>query len=147
MFHMVFTENHSAESTAFGQLGISRFYCSLLSLPVLPILWAGLKLGSPLPPEYFALTLGIETQQPLLSLLVFIGSLSAAGGTIIVATLAIASMCLNHLILPFYQPGSDSDIYRWLLWIRRALDHRDHFMRLRILPRHRRVTKPCPPSA
>ena len=40
---------------------------------------------------------------------------------VIVTTLAIASMCLNHLILPFYQPGSDRDIYRWLLWIRRSL--------------------------
>lgn len=120
MFHMLFTENHSAKALHSASWGFSILLL-VFSLPVLPILWAGLKLGSPLPPEYFALTIGIERHQPLLTLLVFIGSLSAAGGTIIVATLAIASMCLNHLILPFYQPGNNRDIYRWLLWIRRSL--------------------------
>src|SRR5690606_31071053 len=56
-----------------------------------------------------------------LALAVFIAGLSAASAAIIVITLAVASMCLNHLILPFYQPGSRQDIYRWLLWIRRLL--------------------------
>merc|ERR1712185_325976 len=30
-------------------------------------------------------------------------------------------MCLNHLILPLYQPTANQDIYRWLLWHRRLL--------------------------
>jgi PAS domain S-box-containing protein len=120
MFHMLFAENPSVKALHTASWGFSILLL-VLSLPVLPILWAGLKLESQLPPEYFALALGIESHRPFLALLVFIGSLSAAGGTIIVTTLAIASMCLNHLILPFYQPGSDRDIYRWLLWIRRSL--------------------------
>lgn len=120
MFHMVLTENHSAKALYSASWGFSILLL-VFSLPVLPILWAGLKLGGPLPPEYFPLTLGIARHQPLLTLLVFIGNLSATAGTIIVATLAIASMCLNHLILPFYQPSSNRDIYRWLLWVRRML--------------------------
>ncbi len=120
MFHMLFAENHSAKALHTASWGFSILML-VFSLPVLPILWAGLKLKGQLPPEYFALTLGIESHQPLVALLVFIGSLSAACGTIIVTTLAIASMCLNHLILPFYQPGNERDIYRWLLWIRRSL--------------------------
>ena len=30
-------------------------------------------------------------------------------------------MCLNHIILPIYQPTARNDIYRWLLWHRRVL--------------------------
>ena len=120
MFHMLFAENPNPRALHIASWGFS-IVLLLLSLPVLPILWAGFKLNSILPPEYFSLAVGIELQQPLLTLLVFIGGLSAASGTIIVTTLALASMCLNHLVLPFYQPSNESDIYRWLLWIRRLL--------------------------
>ncbi len=120
MFHMMFTENHSAKALYTASWGFPILLLTF-SLPVLPILWAGIKLDGQLPPEYFALSLGIDGQMPMLGLLVFIGCLSAACGVIIVATLAIASMCLNHLILPFFQPSSERDIYRWLLWIRRSL--------------------------
>lgn len=120
MFHMLFTENPSPKALHTASWGFSILLL-LFSLPILPILWAGIKLNSPLPPEYFALGIGIELNRPLLSLLVFIGGLAAASGTIVVTTLAMASMSLNHLILPFYQPGTKIDIYRWLLWVRRAL--------------------------
>jgi len=120
MFHMLFAENPNPRALHTASWGFSILLL-LFSLPILPILWAGFKLNSVLPPEYFALAVGIERQQPLLTLLTFIGGLSAASGSIIVMTLALASMCLNHLILPFYQPSAESDIYRWLLWIRRLL--------------------------
>lgn len=120
MFHMLFAENPNPKALQTASWGFS-IYLLLLSLPVLPILWAGFKLNTFLPPEYFTLALGIERHSPALSLFVYIGSLSAASGIIIVITLAMASMCLNHLLLPFYQPGAQWDIYRWLLWLRRLL--------------------------
>lgn len=120
MFHMLFAENPSPGALQTASWGFSIFLL-LLSLPVLPILWAGFALDSHLPPEYFALALPLELGSTGLSLLVYIASLSAASGTIIVITLALASMCLNHLILPFYQPPSSRDIYRWLLTTRRLL--------------------------
>ncbi len=120
MFHMLFAENSSYKALHLSSWGFS-IYLLLLSLPVLPILWAGLKLNTSLPPEYFTLALGIEQHSSLISLLVYLGSLSAASSAIIVITLAIASMCLNHLILPFYQPDPERNIYRWLLWTRRVL--------------------------
>lgn len=120
MFHMLFAENPSHKVLQQASWGFS-IYLLLLSLPVLPILWAGLQLNTSLPPEYFTLALGVERHSPVIALLVYIGSLSAASGAIIVITLALASMCLNHLILPFYQPDTDRDIYRWLLWTRRVL--------------------------
>ncbi|RMN11773.1 ATP-binding protein, partial [Pseudomonas savastanoi] len=47
--------------------------------------------------------------------------LSAASGLIIVTTLALSGMALNHLVLPLYQPPAEGNIYRWLKWTRRGL--------------------------
>ena len=120
LFHMIFAENPSIKAMNTASWGVPLFLL-LMSIPVLPILWSGYKLETYLPPEYFSLGLGIELQSPLLSTLTFIGGLSAASGSIIVITLALASMCLKHLVLPLYRPRGDRDIYRWLLWIRRLL--------------------------
>ena len=120
MFHMLFAENPSPRALQTASWSFS-LYLLLLSLPVLPILWAGFKLNTQLPPEYFTLALGLDRHSPLLALFIYIGGLSAASSTIIVVTLAMASMCLNHLLLPVYQPSTQWDIYRWLLWLRRLL--------------------------
>ncbi|WP_259648202.1 ATP-binding protein, partial [Pseudomonas syringae] len=42
-------------------------------------------------------------------------------GLIIVTTLALSGMALNHLVLPLYQPPAEGNIYRWLKWTRRGL--------------------------
>ncbi|MGK0498640.1 MAG: Na+/proline symporter/signal transduction histidine kinase [Oceanicoccus sp.] len=120
LFHMIFAENPNLKAMQTASWGLPLFLL-LMSLPVLPILWAGLQLESPLPTEYFSLAIGIELDSPGLALLVYLGGLSAASGAVIVTTLAMASMCLKHLILPIYRPGNERDIYRWLLWIRRLL--------------------------
>ncbi len=120
MFHMTFAESPSARSLLTASWGVPLFLL-LMSLPVLPILWAGIKLQPAIPSEYFSLGIGIELQSGWLAMLVFVGGLSAASGVVIVTTLALASMCLKHLILPIYRPSTDRDIYRWLLWIRRVL--------------------------
>lgn len=122
LFHMTFAENPSIRALKVASWGLPLLLL-LMSLPVLPILWAGFKLGSPLPSEYFILGVGLELKSPTLAMLTFIGGVSAASGAIIVTTLALASMTLKHLILPIYRPSPNSkrDIYRWLLWIRRIL--------------------------
>ena len=118
LVHMTFAEHPSRKAVRVASWGFP-LYLLLISLPILPILWAGFYLQSSLPMEYFSLAVGIELQSPLLALLVFLGGLSAASGACVVATLALASMCLKHLLLPVYRPDTDRDIYRWLLWIRR----------------------------
>lgn len=119
LFHVVFAESASPSAFRHASWGMPLLLL-LLSLPVLPILWAGFRLDSLLPPEYFTLAVA-QHGGPLLTLAVFVAGLSAASAAIIVITLALASMCINHLILPFYQPGNSQDIYRWLLWVRRLL--------------------------
>lgn len=117
MFHMIFAENPNIKTMHIASWGMPLFLL-LISLPILPILWAGFSLQTPLPADYFSLAIGLELNVPLLSTLTFVGGLSAASGVIIVTTLALASMCLKHLVLPVYRPGADRNIYRWMRWIR-----------------------------
>lgn len=120
MFHMTFAESPSRKNVILASWGVPLLLLCL-SLPILPILWAGIELGSGVAPEYFNLKMGLNINLPCLSLLAYVGGLSAASGTIIVITLALASMCLNHLVMPFYQPSTQRDIYRWILWTKRLL--------------------------
>ncbi|HEY6610122.1 MAG TPA: ATP-binding protein, partial [Pseudomonas sp.] len=60
-------------------------------------------------------------ENPWLVLAAYVGGLSAASGLVIVVTLALSGMVLNHLVLPLYQPPAEGNIYRWLKWTRRGL--------------------------
>ncbi len=120
MYHMTFTENLTPKAMVTASWGLPLFLL-LMSLAVPPILWAGLRLNATTNPEYFTLGIGIAANSDLLTLLAYIGGLSAASGLIIVLTLALSGMALNHLVLPLYQPPAEGNIYRWLKWVRRAL--------------------------
>ncbi len=120
MYHMIFTENLNPRSMVSASWGVPLFLL-LISLPILPILWAGLKLGAPTSPEYYTLGIGLAANSTRLTLLAYMGGLSAASGVIIVLTLALSGMVLNHLVLPLYQPPAEGNIYRWLKWTRRLL--------------------------
>ena len=119
-FHMLFTEKAQPEKLRFASWALPLYFL-LIALPVIPILWASLATGSTDNGTYAPLTLAIAADQPLMALLVFYGGLAAASGTIVVIILALASMWLNHLVLPFYPPRRDSNIYRWLRRARQAL--------------------------
>ena len=120
MYHMAFTENLRPRNLATASWGLPLFLL-LISLPVPLILWAGLKLGAGTHPEFFTLGVGLALDHPALTLLAYIGGLSASSGLIIVATLALSGMALNHLVLPVFQPSGESNIYAWLKWTRRSL--------------------------
>ena len=120
MFHMAFSEKPSKQALRAAVWGMPLLLL-VMSLPVLPILWGAMARGLEISPEYYTLGIGLSLKSRALCAIAYIGGLSAASGVIIVSTLALASMCLNHLILPFYQPDISKDIYHWLLWTRRAL--------------------------
>lgn len=120
MYHMAFTENLNPRALSAASWGLPLFLL-LMSLAVPPILWAGLYLDVPTNAEYYTLGLGVAAGADWLTLVAFIGGISAASGLIIVVTLALSGMVLNHMVLPVYQPSADNNIYRWLLWTRRSL--------------------------
>ena len=122
-FHMAFTENIEPRSLNFASWAFPLFLL-LLNLFIPAILWAGQSMALDIPADYFVL--GITQQQgtPLLPVLTFIGGISAASAMMIVTTLALAAMCMNHLVLPASFPprlSPQTNIYRWLLWGRRIL--------------------------
>ncbi len=122
IFHMLFAENTDSKDLRSAAWGMP-LYMMLLSLPVLPLAWAGMQLNHSLPMEYTGLAMGASLSSPAVSSIAFVATLSASSATIIVATLALANMCLNHLILPsrLFNLGQDGNIYRNLKWLRRIL--------------------------
>jgi len=122
LFHMAFAENTDSRELSSATWGLP-LYLLLLSLPVLPITWAGIKLGHALPMDYSGLAIGMALHSGTVGAAAFIAGLSAASATVIVTTLALANMCLNHLVLPFrpLQIGGTQSIYTQLKWLRRVL--------------------------
>lgn len=120
MFHMTFTENPSPRALARASWGLP-LYLLLLALPVPVILWAGIRLEVPLSPDYFAVGVGQVLESGSMTLLAYLAGMSAASALMIVLTLALAGMLLNHLVLPLYPPREKHNIYTWLQWTKRLL--------------------------
>jgi len=120
LFHMVLYENPSPRAAARASWGFP-LYLIILSLPVLPVVWAGMKIGSAEQPEFFGAVVGMHSGNGAIALLAFIGAISASSSMIAVTTLALASMVVNNLVLPFYRPGNSDDLYRGLALIRSIL--------------------------
>lgn len=122
IFHMIFAENTDTDDLRTATWGLP-LYLLLLSLPILPIAWAGMKMGHGLPIEYTGLAMGQQLNSTMVSAAALVASLSAASAAIVVIVLALANMCLNHLVLPiqFFRPLEDTDIYSGLKGLRRGL--------------------------
>ncbi|WP_421868913.1 ATP-binding protein [Motiliproteus sp.] len=120
MFHLLFTENSDARALNKASWGFPLLLL-LLSAAIPPVLWAGLALDIPGRPEYFGLLLGLHTNAPWLTMLTYIGGLSAAAGLIILCTIALAGMVLNHLVLPYVSNHNSEPLYNRLVLNRRLL--------------------------
>ena len=117
---MTFTENMSMGSLDKASWGFPLFLL-LLNLAIPPILWAGMRQDLGMDADYFVLGVTLIDAPHWLPIIAFIGGVSAASAMVIVTTLALSSMCLNHLLLPASYPDPQVDLYRWLLWGRRLL--------------------------
>ncbi|MDX1608830.1 MAG: ATP-binding protein [Halofilum sp. (in: g-proteobacteria)] len=121
-FHMAFTENLNPRGLRTASW-LFPLYLLLLNLPIVPILWAGQSMNVATPPDFYVLGITLGQQHGLLPLVTFIGGISAASAMMIVTTIALASMCLNHLILParFISRRPQTNLYRWVLWGKRIM--------------------------
>jgi len=81
-------------------------YLGAINLFVPAFAVAGLLLlGGAADPDLFVLSLPMQAGDPLLSLAVFLGGLSAATGMVIVETVALSTMISNELVLPLLLRG------------------------------------------
>ena len=120
VFHMSVVEGSLKNTSAMLSWAFPLFLL-LMALPVFPILWAGFELNVPLPAQYFTLGIPMQMGSPGLTILVFVGGLSAATGAMVSIALALSTMLLNHWVLPAAHISRKRDLYRQLLWLRRLL--------------------------
>ena len=120
IFHLGLAENPLMRNSHTVTWAFPLFLL-LIALPIFPILWAGTELSVPLPPQYYTLGVPILFNSPGLALLAFIGGLSAATGAMVVISLALSTMVMNHWLLPSLKLRTRTDLYSQLIWLRRVL--------------------------
>ena len=121
IFHITVVENHVEHATRTVTWAFPLFLLAM-ALPIFPILWAGIEGKLPLPAEYFPLAVPQLFNNRAITIVAFIAGLSAASGALIAISLSLATMILNHWILPVIPIGiSGRGIYKRLIWARRVI--------------------------
>ncbi len=103
-------------------------YLVIFTLLVVPVVLAGLgaNLGASHHPDSFVLSLPMEHGATGVAVLVFLGGLSAATAMVIVASIALATMVTNDLVMPalwrsrWLHLDRSADVGRLVLWLRRV---------------------------
>ncbi|AJE03760.1 sodium:solute symporter family transporter [Geobacter pickeringii] len=99
-FHVMVIENSNEEHIKKA-MWLLPAYMFLINLFVLPVALGGiLQTGGILGADFFVLTLPLKNGHSWLTLLAFLGGFSAAAGMVMVESVAISTMILNHLLMP-----------------------------------------------
>ncbi len=125
-------------------------YLAVFTVFVVPVVLAGLGLGlgERHQADSFVLSLPMEHGATSLAILVFLGGLSAATAMVIMASIALATMITNDLVMPalwrgrWLGIGPPADVGRLVLRTRRVVDRAAGAAGLRLPPRHQRAGEP-----
>src|SRR5689334_15871618 len=125
-FHVSVVEN-STDAEVGRARWLFPLYLVAINLFVIPIAIAGLVIFpfGAVDPDMFVLALPMEGKSQLLSVIVFVGGLSAATAMVIVECVALSIMVSNDIVLPLVLPRSDGnraagkDFTDFLLRVRR----------------------------
>lgn len=99
-FHVMVIEN-SDERHIIKAMWLFPAYLFLINLFVLPIALGGiLTTGSSAGADFFVIGLPLSTGHTGIAMLAFLGGLSAAAGMVMVESVAISTMLLNHIFMP-----------------------------------------------
>ncbi|MEQ8172146.1 MAG: diguanylate cyclase, partial [Candidatus Eremiobacterota bacterium] len=99
-FHVAVVENFS-ENHIRTAMWLFPLYMFLINIFVLPVALAGLLKGySVQQADTFLLSLPVSYGHRWISLLVFLGGFSAGTSMIIISSMTLSTMIINHLILP-----------------------------------------------
>lgn len=126
MFQVMVVENESESHLARASWAFPA-YLLAMSLFVVPIAVMGLEaLPAGANPDLFVLTLPLQAGEDGLAMLAFLGGFSSATSMVVVATIALATMMSNHVVLPLWlaltpeRASLAGDIRRIVLSARRA---------------------------
>jgi Na+/proline symporter/CheY-like chemotaxis protein len=125
-FHVMIVENHS-EAEVRRASWLFPAYLVLINLFVLPIAMAGLLTfpAGHMDSDMFVLALPLAAHSELITLIAFVGGLSAATAMVSVESVALAIMVSNDIVVPLVLKrratlgGEPSDASAWLLTTRR----------------------------
>lgn len=102
MFQVMVVENSDERHLRIAAWAFPA-YLFAISLFVLPIAVVGLSvMPQNANPDLFVLTLPLALDQQGLALLAFLGGFSSATSMVIVASIALATMVSNHIIVPIF---------------------------------------------
>ncbi|MGI9483842.1 MAG: NahK/ErcS family hybrid sensor histidine kinase/response regulator [Hyphomicrobiales bacterium] len=125
-FHVAIVENDDVSHLRTTRWAFP-LYLIAINLFVVPIAIAGLTVfeSGTVDADTFVLALPVAADQKTISLITFIGGLSAATAMVIVATMALSIMVCNDLIVPFIlrnrlEASTHQDMGQVLLMIRRS---------------------------
>ncbi len=119
-YHVAFTESPERDALSTATWAFPLLLL-LMNAAVPLVLWSGAALGLPGPADFHVLAVPTARGAHALALLAFLGGISASSAMVIVTTLAMAPMCLTHLVLPLGYARAPGNLYRRLLWARRVL--------------------------
>ena len=99
-FHVMVIEN-SDERHITKAMWMFPVYLFLINLFVMPIALGGvLSTGSSSGADFFVISVPLATGHSGIAMLAFLGGLSAAAGMVIVESVTISTMLLNHIFMP-----------------------------------------------
>lgn len=99
-FHVAVVENEAPSHTRTAAW-LYPAYLALFSLLILPIAAAGLaRFGAMMDPDTYVISLPIAADASTISLIAFLGGLSAATGMVIMTSVALSTMLCNDVIMP-----------------------------------------------
>ena len=100
-FQVIVVENVN-EAHLNKAIWLFPLYLVAINIFVLPVAFAGMLqfTDGSINPDTFVLTLPMAGKQQLLTMLVYIGGISAATGMVIVETIALSTMICNDLVMP-----------------------------------------------
>lgn len=107
-FHLMVIENSNEEHIK-GAMWLFPVYTFLITLFVMPIPLGGIIIhgGNTAQADYFVLNLPMQAGHSWLAMLVFIGGFSASAGLVMIESVVLSTMVLNHLIRSYLPPATD----------------------------------------
>lgn len=125
-FHVSYIENNDPEELRTARWAFP-LYLFAINFFILPIALAGLILvPEAARSDTFMLSLLLHAEQPLMTLVAFIGGLASATSMVIIATLALSIMMSNDVIMPLWLRLTDQRLRKFtfsparILGIRRS---------------------------
>jgi len=114
-FHVMVIEN-SDEKHVAKAMWLFPVYLFLINLFIMPIALGGiLATGSATNADFFVITLPILSGYNPIAMLAYIGGLSAAAGMVMVESVAISTMLLNHIFMPIIMRFTPQAWFPYLL--------------------------------